>query len=130
MASWNSFVDYVRRNYKIAKEDRDGLVLVFELDDGRSQMVFLWRQVLMNGTEEWVQIESPCADVDNVSLQQLLKTLGNMVCGGAVIVGNQVHIRNCMLLADMDVAEFERPLQLVVSTADRLEQHFAGGDRY
>lgn len=33
--------------------------LVFEIGDMRTQVVFLWRQLLLDGTEEWLQIESP-----------------------------------------------------------------------
>ena len=130
MASWYGLVDYIRQNYKIAEELPDGIKLVFELDRGRSQVVLLWRQKLMDGEEEWIQVESPCAEVGKVSLQRLLEELVNMVCGGAAIVGNHVIVRNSMPLADMNVAEFERPLQLVTYTADRLEQQLFGGDRY
>ncbi|HEV2778842.1 MAG TPA: hypothetical protein VGX25_05520 [Actinophytocola sp.] len=65
-----------------------------------------------------------------MSLQRLLELLGDMVCGGAVIVGDHVHVRSSMPLDDMNVAEFERPLQLVTFTADRLERDLIGGDRY
>jgi hypothetical protein len=130
MASWNGLVDYVRQNYKIAEETPGGIKLVFDVGNGRSQLVFLWRQQLMNDDEEWVQVESPCAEVGQVSLQRMLEELGKMVCGGAAIIGNHVVVRNSMLLADMDVAEFERPLQLVTGTADRLENQLFGGDRY
>jgi hypothetical protein len=128
VASWNGLVDYVRQNYKITDETPGGIKLVFDFGDGRSQMVFLWRQQVVS--EEWVQVESPCAEVGQVSLQRMLEELGTMVCGGAAIIGSHVVVRNSMPLADMDVTEFERPLQLVTSTADELESKLFGGDRY
>ena len=130
MATWNGLVDYVRQNYKIAEETPGSIKLIFALGNGRSQLVFLWRQELMNDDEEWLQVESPCAEVGKVSLQRVLEELGNMVCGGAVIIGDHVMVRNSMPLADMDVAEFERPLHLVTGTADQLEAKLFGGDRY
>lgn len=112
MARWSDLVNYVRSNYKIADEGNGMLKLVFGLGDNRSQIVFLWHQMLQDRTEEWVQIESPFAEIGQVSLHKALEAAGNKVCGGAIASGNHLFFRHAVPLADMSLNEFERPLNL------------------
>jgi hypothetical protein len=104
--------------------------LLFDLDDGRSQAVYLWRRQLMKGAEEWLVIESPFAELGDVDVDKALLEAGNMVCGGVVIVGRFLTYRHAVPLANLDTNEFRRPLQLVTLAADQLESRLAGGDSY
>lgn len=129
MATWEDLSSYVKRNYRV--DEHDGVLrLVFDVGDGRSQMVLLSREALLDGREEWVQIASPFAELGNVSLQRVLEITGGIVCGGAGLVGRTLVLKHAVPLADMSVEEFERPLALVMGTADRLERDLAGGDNY
>jgi hypothetical protein len=130
MASWTELTDYVRANYKIADEKPNMLKMIFRTDGLRSQVVLLVRDTLMDGVEEWVRIESPFADADKVDLRRALQQVGQTVCGGAGMVGDVVTIRHAVPLVNLDVNEFERPLQLVLTTADRLERELVGGDEF
>jgi hypothetical protein len=133
MATWMELVDLVRSSYEIDDESPDMIKMVFstgEAGDLRSQLVFLWRQTLMEGTEEWVQIESPFAQVGSVDLRQALQEVGRIVCGGAAIQDDLVVIRHSVPLTNLDLNEFERPLHLVTTTADDLEKKLVGGDTY
>jgi hypothetical protein len=131
MATWSDLVVYVRANYRVAEEKPNMLHMVFDTGNLRSQMVFLWRQSLMDGQEEWVQIESPFAEVGSVDLRRALEEVGGVVCGGAAINGGHLLVRHAVPLANLNINEFERPLGLVTTTADRLERELdGGGDRY
>ncbi len=130
MVTWQDLVEYVRRTYKIAREEPGTLGLIFETPGLRSQMVFLERHVLMGGTEEWLQIWSPIGEVRSLDVNAVLKEMGGMVCGGAAIHGDHLAIRDALPLANLDVNEFERPLILITTTADALEKKFAGTDTY
>jgi hypothetical protein len=130
MTTWNSVVEYVRSNYKIADEGPDKIKLIFEVGDMRTQVVFLWRETLANGAEEWLQIESPVGKADKMDLRAVLEEVGKKVCGGAALIDGYLFIRQSMPLANLDINEFERPLGLITSTADRLEHQFVGGDEF
>ncbi len=130
MATWSDLIGYVRSNYKVADEQAGMVKMVFETDNLRSQIVWLWRQALMDGNEEWLQIESPFAEVGSVNLQTALEEVGRTVCGGAAIAGNFLTIRHAVPLANLNINEFERPLILVTTTADYIEQKLTGGDKY
>jgi hypothetical protein len=130
MTTWNSVVEYVRSNYKISDEGPDKIKMVFEVGDLRTQVVFLWRQALRDGTEEWLQIESPVGPADGIDLRAVLEDVGSAVCGGLALMEGHLFVRSAMPLENLDINELERPLVLVTTTADRLEHKFVGGDAF
>lgn len=130
MATWSALTEYVRNHYKISDEKPGSLKLVFDVGDLRSQVVFLWRMTLSEGTEDWVQIESPFGKLDSVNLRGAIDSMGQTVCGGIAALGDLVTVRHSVPLLNLDINEFERPLALVTGTADRLEQQFQGGDQF
>jgi len=129
MASWNDLSAYVHRTYKIADENDNMIKLVFETGNLRSQVVVLWHLTLADG-EEWVQIESPFAELGSVNLGQALQHVGQTVCGGMALLGNMVTFRHSLPLDNLNINEFESPLILVTKTADDLENALVGGDKF
>ncbi|WP_433532888.1 hypothetical protein ACQPYA_13305 [Micromonospora sp. CA-263727] len=130
MATWANLATYVRSNYKISDERHDMIKLVFETGNLRSQVVLLWHVTLADGAEEWVQIESSFGELNSVNLVQALREVGDTVCGGMSVLGDLVTFRHSVPLLNLNINEFERPLALVTSTADRLEQLLTGADRF
>jgi hypothetical protein len=136
VATWDDVLTYVRRNYTIQEEIRNddgavmGLRMVFSLSDLRSQLVFLWHNKLGDGTESWVQITSPFAKAAEVNLSEVLDVVGGYVCGGVAKYDELLILQHAAPLLNLDINELERPLQLVLSTADNLERRFAGGDAF
>jgi hypothetical protein len=130
MASWGSLVTYVTGHYKIIEQTDRMIQMGFNLPDMRSQIVFLFRQHLVNVGEEWVQIESPFAEIGSVDLVEVVREVSDTVCGGLSAVGDYLTIRHAAPLAHLDVNELERPLLLVTHTADALEQKFSGRDAF
>lgn len=129
MASWQDLASYIRANYKVAEEQVNMMRLQFDTG-GRSQVVYIWHHVLMDGAEDWALVESPFATGSRGNLHAILAEVGEMVCGGAALVGDHLTFRHAIPLANLDVNEFERPLGLVTMSADRLEQSFGQGDTY
>ena len=136
MATWGDVLTYVRGNYKVQEEIRNdagaviGLRLVFSLQDLRSQVVFLWHSNLRDGEESWVQVTSPFAKAAEVDISEVLDTVGGYVCGGVAKMGEHLIIQHAAPLLNLDINELERPLELVLSTADGLERRYATGDAY
>lgn len=130
MANWSSVTEYMRSHYKISDERPDSMKLLFDVGDLRSQMVFLWRMSLLDGTEEWVQIESPFGRLDSVDLRGAIEATRNTVCGGIGAAGELATVRHAIPLLNLDINELERPLLLVTGMADSLERQFQGGDAF
>lgn len=130
MATWTELASYVRSNYKIGMEEPGKIGLTFETGNLRSQMVFLWHLTLANGSEDWVQIESPVGQLEEVDLARALSAVGQTVCGGLATQESFLTFRHAVPLLNLNINEFERPLLLVTTTADRLESVLTGRDRF
>ncbi len=130
MATWNELVKHVKRKYDIEDEGARFLKLVFNVGVARSQVVFLNRCALLDGNEEWVQIESPIGRLADVDLRRAVEEVGGVVCGGLACAGDVLTLRHSVPLDNLDLNEFERPLELVTTIADRLETRLTGDDQF
>lgn len=130
MATWDEFTTYVKANYTISRDDGDALVLAFAVGEGRSQLLVLQRAALLNGAEDWAVLTSPVGPAAKVDLAVALSKVGNMVVGGLAIEGDILVLKHTIPLANLDTNEFERPLRLLLSSADDLEEELVGGDQY
>src|SRR4051812_47332188 len=96
----------------------------------RAQVVVVAREIF-DQKEEWVQIATPFARVDEVNLRAVLEEVGHTtVVGGIVIMGEHVVLRHSLPLINLDINEFLDPLELVAGSAELLEQQFTGRDDY
>lgn len=130
MATWRDFKAFVKSGYNIEQEETDMLQLLMDANGGRSQVVYLWHRRLQKGTEDWLVIESPFAEVAEADLAAVLDRAGEMVCGGVVAIDGLSYFRHAVPLENLDVNEFERPLRLVTLSADRLERQISGADEF
>jgi len=130
MASWNDLAAYVRSHYKVASEEPGMMKLVFEVAELRSQVVFLWSVTPTNSDEEWVQIESPIGQFSSIDVVRAVQEAGSILCGGIASVGDMVTFRHSVPLLNLNINEFERPLAVVTTMADRLEKLLTGRDDY
>jgi hypothetical protein len=129
MATWNEFRDFVAEHYTVMSSDEKRIVMGFNVSNGRTQTVFLWRQQLM-GTEEWVQIESPIGEINKKTAEKAIRAAEHMVVGGIGCSGDLLTLRHAIPLENFDKNEFERPVILVTSTADRFEADIFGTDKF
>src|SRR5258706_7975461 len=130
MTTWSDLKAYVHNHYKIADEQDNMIKLVLPTGGLCDQVVIVWPLTLAGNGEEWVQIESPFGELETLNLTAALQAVGNTVCGGMALFGNLVTFRHSVPLADLSIAEFESPLALVTTTADRLERELVGGDKF
>jgi len=131
MATWDEFADYVRRSYKIAKDEGTFMVLSFDLGGGRSQNVMLSRGTMGASDQEWAIVASGFAEVGAIrDFGALLVEASEYVVGGVVQYGTMLAYRHAIPLGTLDIGEFTEPFELVIHTADSLEQKFGLGDSF
>jgi len=128
MAQWHDIQAYLSANYAVEVINPQLLKIVFTIDSSRTQIAFLSRQTL--GEEEWLTVESVIGRVDAVNLAGALAQVENIVVGGLARVGELVTLKNSMPLANMDINELVRPMELVTLTADNLERTLTGMDAF
>ncbi|MBN9741196.1 MULTISPECIES: hypothetical protein [Amycolatopsis] len=135
MAQWNDLVAYIRQTYRVIRDDPGEIrIRVLFGDDaettGRAQVVVIAREIF-DQREDWVQIATPFARVDEVDLHTVLTEVGQtLVVGGLVVMGEHLVLRHSLPLLNLDLNEFTDPLELVAGSAELLEQQFTGRDDY
>jgi len=136
VADWGDLVAYIRHSYDVIqyKPDEVRIRVSFAEDEedilGRRQIMVVAHEIL-DRKEDWVQIATPFARVEQVDLHEVLTEVGNtIVVGGIVLMGEYVVLRHSLPLINLDINEFTDPLQLVASAAEELERRFTGRDDY
>jgi hypothetical protein len=130
VTTWTDVINYVRARYEVL-EDTDGW-LRFRLDtsEDRSQQVTVHHMPKEDG-EAWLEISSPVGRADDIDLRRLLELAGTSIVGGAAVVSGVALLKHTVPLADLSVREeFERPLELVVASADAFEHELTQADRF
>ncbi len=127
MADWEALRAFVKDKYTVAKDSGGLLEMLFDVGNGRSQLVLIAQSTAGDGTE-FATIASPVGGVDEFQLGALLREAGEYVVGGLVAYGNRVMVRHAVPLADLDAHEFDTPLRHVVQAADSIEAKFLGTD--
>ncbi|WP_460390767.1 type III secretion system chaperone family protein [Actinophytocola sediminis] len=136
MASWGDLVAYMRNSYDVIRYEPDEVRIrvSFAKDDedilGRRQIMVVAHEIL-DQQEDWVQIATPFARLDQVDLREVLAEVGDtIVVGGVALMGDYVVLRHSLPLVNLDINEFTDPLDLVASGAEQLERRFTGRDDY
>lgn len=136
MASWGDLVAYIRHSYDVIRYEPDEIRIrvSFAKDEddilGRRQIMVVAHEIL-DQKEDWVQIATPFARIEQVDLQEVLTEVGDtIVVGGVVLMGDYVVLRHSLPLINLDINEFTDPLDLVASGAEQLERRFIGRDDY
>jgi hypothetical protein len=131
MADWATVKQFLYSNYKVHEElaSGDGLRLLFNTEDLRSQAVYIFHAPLGNG-EQWLQVSSPIGDYPSIDMRACLEEASEYVCGGLALVGDLLVFRDAVPMSNLDIDELVRPIELIVNTADRLERQFGTGDRF
>lgn len=135
MTSWRDLATFIRQQYKVVRDEPDELRIRIRFqsdpeEEERTQIVVIAREVL-DRRDEWIQIATPFARVDEVDVVGVLAEVGNTtVVGGVVVMGDFLVLRHSLPLANLDLNEFVDPLALVTSSAELLEEQLTGRDDY
>ena len=129
MTTWNELVVFVATNYTCTINGTS-VSLPYSFPDGRSQNVF----VNLDGNEqrgEWVYVTSAIADISHIGkLEAICRMATSRICGGVIIDGSFIVLRDAMPLENMDSNEINGLIATVVGIADELEQIFTGENNY
>ena len=122
MATQQEVLKFFEAKYNFELIDDNFLKILFEVDNGRSQVVFV------SIRELFMTISSPFGDESNLNANLALK-LAEESLFGVKKFGELFALQHVLLIADLDESEIVNGLDLVASTADDLEKS-VGGDVY
>mgnify|MGYP000361717694 CR=1 FL=1 len=128
MPSWPEIQEYARSKYKLAEDNENSFKLVFEYQTKRLQAVIISKFEAIN--REWCDFASACAKIDQLNPEVALRKNLQFAVGALALDRDIYVIRYTVQMATMDMEEFELPLHVVASTADKIEQEFTAGDQF
>lgn len=123
MASQQEAIKFIKSNYNTEELGEGTLKLVFDLGDGRSQLV------IATVNESNVQFSSPFAKVDDVTAKIALEANSEFSLG-MQIIGDFYMVKHVAPLADLDASEINDAFEMIANIADELEKKLLGGDAY
>ncbi len=125
MPTWAEVQEYARSKYKLADDQEGNFRLVFEYDNRRLQAVIVSRFEALN--REWCDFASAACKLDQMPPEEALRRNYQFAVGALALHEDIYVVRYSVQMGTMDMEEFELPLHVVASTADKLEQEFASG---
>ncbi len=128
MPSWPEIQEYARSKYKLAEDNENSFKLVFEYQSKRLQAVIISKFEAIN--REWCDFASACAKIDQLNPEVALRKNLQFAVGALALDRDIYVVRYTVQMATMDMEEFELPLHVVASTADKIEQEFTAGDQF
>ncbi len=130
MPTWGEIQEYARSKYKLEQDDENWFTLIFAYDNGRSQRIRIAR--FESFDMEWVEFRSVICKESEMAHRVALKKNDNFSVGAIALDDDNDYVFIYSApLPTMDPDEFELPLHVIASTADRLEsEHSAGDDDY
>ena len=127
MATWKEIKDFIRNNYNLQKDEGDFFQMTFEIDENRSQLVFVQKTKSQSG-DIWIQIASPIGLIEDDEINDALEMLNDAMCGGMVKMGERHFVRHCMPIDELSPDQFIKSMNIIVGVADDMEKRFIGGD--
>lgn len=111
---------FVKQNFNVDEMDGGMLKMLWDLEDGRSQLVFV------NVSEELMMVVSPIAKVGSISADKVFDANDNF--WGIVKFGELYCLSHVILLANADANEIAQPLEMLAVLADKMENSLGLGD--
>ncbi len=128
MPTWPEVQEHAPSKYKLAVDKDNSSKLVFEYQNKRLQAVIISKFEALN--REWCDFASACCKLNQMNPEVALRKNFQFAVGALCLDRDIYIVRYSVQMATMDMEEFELPLHVVASTADKLEQEFAASDQF
>ncbi|MEU4807375.1 hypothetical protein [Actinosynnema sp. NPDC023587] len=131
MTTWVNVINYVRSRYEVLEETDTWLRFRLDTEGGRTQQVAVHHVSDADGTA-WLEISSAVGRADAIDHARLLELAGTALVGGAAVVDGVALLKHTVLLEELGGVreEFERPLTLLVASADAFEHELTAADHF
>lgn len=128
MATWVTVKDYLTSQYRCRPFDDDGLKLVFDIGEGRSQVVLVLPAGPSGQEPSWVDFHSPLGDLEGLDVVRAVRATHEWVAGGISALAGIATVRVSVPLENLDQNEIEEPMRVVCVAGDEMERRLTGVD--
>ena len=128
MPTWAEVYEYARSKYKLTDEKENSFKLTWAYGNNRLQAIIVSKFEAFD--REWCDFASACCKKEQMAAEVALRKNWNFAVGAICLDRDFYVVRYSLQMSTMDMEEFELPLHVIASTADRLEQEFTAGDQF
>ena len=132
MSDWNDLRKYIHSNYRVSKDEGGVISMLFEPDKGqRQQLVKVVKRSESWAGVEWASITTVVCKESDLKPRDALLRNATFTCGSlAMLPDGTIVFQHSLPLRDLDVSDFEAPLNVVINFGDMLEKELTGEDRF
>lgn len=125
MPTWPEVQSYVRNKYKLFKDEPEKFAVMFKENETRSQII--WVRPFKSYNQDFLEFKSYfCKESEMTPLVGMRKN-AEVTLGFIALVGEHYALLWNVPMKNMDVEEFDLPLNVVASRADELERLYSAG---
>ena len=129
MATWEDLVKFIDRTYKHEVLGEGLLKLVFNVDNLRSQVVFVEHAHNDSGAD-WFKVTSPVGNLSPDQAYDAARRLSGMILGGIIVEEDIAMVATAMPLKDVDPHEVTDSIERITQIADSHEADILGSDDF
>ena len=122
MATKIEVMNFLNQAYNFEHVSENMVKFVFDVNDGRTQLVFAWV------SDDYMVISSPFAGEDEITPNLAFK-LGEDILFGIKKIAGTYQVTHVVPMGDLDESEIQLGLGAVAVAADSLESS-VGGDSF
>jgi hypothetical protein len=127
MPTWGEIKEYARSKYTLNHDDEGAFSLVFEEEDGRTQQISVHHFTAFE--KDWIEFRSYVCKEADMNLRVALRKNAEFAVGALALDDEgDYYLTYSVPLDSMDPEEFELPLNVIATTADRIEKEHSASD--
>jgi hypothetical protein len=119
MATFEEMRQYAREKYQVSGEDETGFSLLFEYENGRSQLIGCFCFEALE--REFIEFRTRVCAVQELGPHQALKLNAGFTLGALALEDGYYYLIANLMVKDMDPDEFDLPVNILAAIADELE---------
>jgi len=126
MPTWSEVQQYARNKYKLAKDEPERFAIVFGMEGGRTQQI--WVRTFNAYNQAFIEYRSYFCKEGEMQPIVALRKNAEMATGFIALLGEYYAVLWNTPLNQMDAEEFDLPLQAIAWQAEALEKLYASGN--
>ena len=130
VTTWSDVISYVNTRYEVMELNDTWVRFRLDTEGDRTQQVAVHHVPDADGGA-WLEISSAVGRADAIDHRKLLELAATALVGGAAVADGVALLKHTVPLEDLSVLEeFERPLTLLVASADAFEHELTKADNF
>ncbi len=126
MTSWADIQEHMRGKYRLQDDKADMMSMVWSYDDGRSQKIILRKYKAFE--KDMLEFKSAFGRKGDADAEEMLAKNSELPLATIALSGDVYIVVYNVLLAHLDLGDFDLYLSRIAAVADTLEEKYGRRD--